>query len=303
MNSVPQPAISVVIPTLARPQELARAVRSVLAQTYSGHIEVLIVAIDSSPCLDIPESPNRSLRVVLASTPCSAGRARNLGVSHAAHDLVAFLDDDDQFRLQKLSRQVQRIDEFDAVFTGVRFHANGRIADHVPSLSSGLTYAAVTGEFFAVQTLLIRREAFGELGGFDPLLPKAEDQDFVMRIGRTLRVAVIPEPLVVVERGHTSRMTLDYGTGAIAFEILRRKHPHVYARYPEALLVAHTRLGWLAFGSGNRSSARYHACRALRMSLGCSSAWLLLASALMLPQRAFFVLLRMRRLRWRRGDP
>jgi glycosyltransferase involved in cell wall biosynthesis len=303
MTPVGQPPISVVVPAFNRPTEVARALQSIYEQTYSGQIQAVVLAIGTDPRLVAPDAPNRSLTVVSIHAPCSPGHARNMGVSRSAHDLLAFLDDDDHFLPSKLSRQVEKIRDYDAVFTGVRYHANGRITDYVPRMTGDLAYAAATGEFFAVQSLLIRREAFAAVGGFDPLLPAASDQDFVMRLPAERYVAVVPEPLVVVERAHLARITLDYRRGEVAFQILREKHPHVYERHPEAVQLGHTRVGWLAFASGNRRSARYHARRALHESLGWVPAWFLLVAALILPRRTFAFALRARQMRWKRGDP
>jgi glycosyltransferase involved in cell wall biosynthesis len=298
----PVPPISVVIPTNGRPEEVVRAVRSVFEQDYPGDLEVVVVQMGKGTQLPTATAENRSLTVV-ARDPCTAGASRNDGVRHARHELIAFLDDDDYFLPRKLSAQVDLVRKFDAVFTGVRYHAHGRIKDAIPTTSGDLARDAALGAFFPVQTLLTTKRFFWSLGGFDPEIPSAEDQDLVMRMGDKSRVSFVREALVVVERAQRARLSLRYRVGVAGFDVLRRKHPGIYAAYPAAHSIAHTRLGWLAFAEGRRREARRHARAALRRSPSSASTWLLLIGATVLPPRAFDLAQGARHFRWQRGSP
>ncbi|MEO6202011.1 MAG: glycosyltransferase family 2 protein, partial [Nitrospirales bacterium] len=102
------PLISIVIPTRHRPDLVVRAVRSALGQTHQA-LEVIVV-VDGPDDLtveslgDIQDSRLRTK--VLPHTHGSA-EARNEGVKEARGRWVAFLDDDDEWLSQKLSRQLQ----------------------------------------------------------------------------------------------------------------------------------------------------------------------------------------------------
>src|SRR5687768_2514241 len=94
---VGNPAVSVVIPTRARPELVRRAVRSALDQTLRD-IEVVVV-------VDGPDPPTRQtladiddsrLRVVELAERGGAPAARNAGVRHARGRWTALLDDDDE---------------------------------------------------------------------------------------------------------------------------------------------------------------------------------------------------------------
>ena len=98
--------VSVIIPTYKRQDFTARAVRSVLAQTYRD-LEVLVVddcspepitaaALGNDPCL----------RVIRHETNRGVGAARNTGVEAARGDVVAFLDSDDYWLPEKLQQQM-----------------------------------------------------------------------------------------------------------------------------------------------------------------------------------------------------
>ncbi len=103
------PTVSVVIPTAGRPDTLARAVDSALAQTRPP-VEVIVV-------LDGPDEASHELLggyvaepVVVIQLPVRSGdggaTARNRGVAAANGGWIAFLDDDDEWLAGKLERQV-----------------------------------------------------------------------------------------------------------------------------------------------------------------------------------------------------
>ncbi|MCX5041691.1 glycosyltransferase [Aldersonia sp. NBC_00410] len=98
------PAVSVVIPTVGR-QTLGRAVRSVLAQTLSP-VEIVVVADTLAP-VPLPADPRLSL--LRAGPGAGSARARQIGIDAARGDVVALLDDDDEWHPEKLARQLEAV--------------------------------------------------------------------------------------------------------------------------------------------------------------------------------------------------
>ena len=96
----PPVEISVVMPTLRRPESLARAVRSVFAQADAGALELVVV--DNSP----EGSARAGLEALRAEAPFplryvheprpGVATARNSGLAAASGGLIAFLDDDEE---------------------------------------------------------------------------------------------------------------------------------------------------------------------------------------------------------------
>lgn len=102
------PLISIVIPTRHRPDLVVRAVRSVLGQTHQA-LEVIVV-IDGPDDLTVKSLVDiKDFRLRIKALPTNHGpaEARNAGVKEARGRWVAFLDDDDEWLPQKLSRQLQ----------------------------------------------------------------------------------------------------------------------------------------------------------------------------------------------------
>ncbi|MET9025952.1 glycosyltransferase family A protein [Nocardia sp. NPDC004168] len=90
--------ISVVIPTLDRPDLLGQALVSIYEQTYRD-VEVIVVNDGGVSVADIARAWEHELSIDLVELPHRAGcsRARNIGIERASGEYIAFLDDDDIF--------------------------------------------------------------------------------------------------------------------------------------------------------------------------------------------------------------
>lgn len=103
-----EPLVSVVIPNFNREAELQRAVDSVLAQDYAN-LEIVVVddASTRTVNLDLSRSSRELLRWIELPVNGGGATARNVGIDAAKGELVAFLDSDDVWISDKLTRQVQ----------------------------------------------------------------------------------------------------------------------------------------------------------------------------------------------------
>jgi glycosyltransferase involved in cell wall biosynthesis len=101
------PEVSVVIPTLRRPELVTRAVRSALAQTIED-IEVIVVidGPDDATSTALAAITDNRLRVVVLPQRGGASNARNAGVRVARAPWTALLDDDDEWLAHKLAVQL-----------------------------------------------------------------------------------------------------------------------------------------------------------------------------------------------------
>ena len=103
------PLVSVVIPTRDRPEATARAVRSALQQSHRK-LEVIVIDDGSSA----PEQTRQALlslqdprvSIHVQGHNLGANSARNRGVRLSAGEYVAFLDSDDEWYQEKISRQL-----------------------------------------------------------------------------------------------------------------------------------------------------------------------------------------------------
>jgi glycosyltransferase involved in cell wall biosynthesis len=101
------PLVSVVIPAHNARTTLERALRSVVAQTYS-HFEVVIVddaSVDDTA--DLARSfPGLDIRVERLDSQSGAAAARNRGIEVSRGEFIAFLDADDEWTPEKTALQL-----------------------------------------------------------------------------------------------------------------------------------------------------------------------------------------------------
>ncbi|MGD0394365.1 MAG: glycosyltransferase [Acidimicrobiales bacterium] len=201
------PQVSVVIP-VHRGGPFARdAVRSATTQSLDD-LEVLVV---SDGCTeDLTDLERMDGRVqVLNRDHAGVSIARNSGVAASLGEYVAFLDEDDRSRPERLQSQFDALR--DSPSAGM-CHGGFQVmnVDGVvegPRLGKELDYPAMLAcQFPLLSSMMVRRSVFWEVGGFDPALVTGEDVDLALRIAMQRDVVFVPEVLTYY-RVHDSNTT------------------------------------------------------------------------------------------------
>ncbi|WP_084627543.1 glycosyltransferase family A protein [Elstera litoralis] len=188
-------AVAVVIPTHNCLEYLKKSLKSIVDQTVED-IQIIVVVDRSSDgtaaWLAQYDCP-RPLTIIETDVG-SPALARNLGVEEARAPLVAFLDDDDVWMPGKLAAQIaahQADPEVVLSFTDYRHRTLdgqdfGTCFDYwgaKPAIARGFTRlnaqrSTLLGRnLVGTSTVMVRRDAFLAVGGFDPSLPSSEDWD------------------------------------------------------------------------------------------------------------------------------
>ena len=95
--------ISIIIPTFNIEKDLERAIKSLITQTIGfKNIEVVIVDDCSTDgtrnlILDYANKYDNIKYIFLETNSGSAGKPRNIGITHASADYIMFLDNDDEY--------------------------------------------------------------------------------------------------------------------------------------------------------------------------------------------------------------
>lgn len=257
MSAAAEPAVSVVIATRERPELLREAIASVLDQSYPGAIDVVVVFDRSDPDPSLVQTaPRRTVRVTTnAHKPGLAG-ARNTGIEQSDAPLVAFLDDDDLWLPDKLTRQVDALQRSPAaamVTTGIEVqYADTR---HVRVLDRAeVTFAELLRDRHAElhsSTILLRRSALVATGLVDEEVPGGfgEDYDFLLRVAKIHPILHVQEPLTVVRWGAQSFFFRRWPTMAEGLTWLLARHPEFdndrrgSARIRGQIAFAHAAMG------------------------------------------------------------
>jgi glycosyltransferase involved in cell wall biosynthesis len=220
-----KPVVSIILPTFGRLQYLLPTVASVYSQTLPDW--ELIVADDGSDAetrayLRTLETDSRVTLLWLTHTGIPA-IVRNAGLAKARGEYVAFLDSDDLWSPEKLSRQLAMLrarPRCGWCYTGIsHIDGSGRpLAEPVfgPWLpcDGAVFERLVTGPVvIRTPSVLAARELVAKVGGFDEAICSGEDYDLWLRLALVSDVALLDEPLVQVRR-HEANYTENW---AIAF--------------------------------------------------------------------------------------
>jgi glycosyltransferase involved in cell wall biosynthesis len=196
---VKPPLVSCIVPVFNGERYLQQALDSVLEQTYTP-LE-LIVSDDGSTdgTRAVVDAYGDSVRYLHQPNGGHAA-ARNLGLSIAQGEFVAFLDADDLWHPEKIERQVARLRGRPTVDACVTFVRNfwGPAEDRL-SEDARLT-EAVPG--YRSVTLLARRTLFERAGRFNPALRHGNDTDWFLRAAERGAVIELMPDVLVYRRLH-----------------------------------------------------------------------------------------------------
>lgn len=214
---MPHGDISVVIITHDRYELVQEAIECALSQTLRP-CEVVVVD-DGSPRPIEPryrsEHPPREVPIrFVRIEDLGPSTARNAGVACSKGELVALLDDDDQWEpgyLAACAVQLQH-DASECVITWMTCFDQSRrwpgkcIPQSLDGLDLFRSNHGVVGS-----NIVITRRAFDAVGGFDETLLGSEDKDFLIRLLQaSIGVVVHPQPLVLY-RVHAASQASGHG--------------------------------------------------------------------------------------------
>lgn len=198
-------AISVVIPTYNYGRFISEALDSVFVQTLRPS-EVIVVDDGSEDETERVVGSFGDKVIYIRQENQGVCAARNTGVARSSCELISFLDADDYWEPVKLQMQFERFEndpELGMVHCGMRefdgesgstvaLHLDGGEDDVADSLLlwNGPVIVGPGG------TIMVKRLAFDQVGGFDPEMKVGEDWDFCYRIAREFRIGFVRRPLV-----------------------------------------------------------------------------------------------------------
>ena len=205
-------SVSVIIPTHNRRALVCEAIASIQAQRAVA-CEIVVVddgsTDDTAAALQASAPHIRYVRRVRRGVAA----ARNAGVRCATGEWLAFLDSDDLWRPDKLARQLAyhaSRPELRASQTGEVWIRNGVRVNpcrHHRKPDGDIFAASLPRCVVSPSAVLLRRELFDELGGFDETLDVCEDYDLWLRLGVRNAVGLLDEPLVVKRGGHDDQLS------------------------------------------------------------------------------------------------
>ena len=195
MAKVTSSAVSVILPVLNEENYLEAAVKAVLAQDFSGPIEVVLaVGPSNDRTMEIAQNLAKTdARVKVVSNPSGRTAAGlNLAIKNSSHPIIVRVDGHANISKNYISIAVDLLEETGAVNVGGVMAAEG----HTPfekavagAMRSALGVGAAkfhtggsAGQTDTVYLGVFKRAAVDAIGGFDEHFTRAQDWELNFRL-------------------------------------------------------------------------------------------------------------------------
>lgn len=227
---------SVIICTFNRPDFLRRSLESALSQSYHPH-EVLVVDAGEVNVLDlVAECRKKYSSIDIKHLRIEAPNVcvmRNVGANHASGRYLVFLDDDDYWSDQYLSKLEEVIEHKtpEIILTSTWKIKNDEIFPYknAPEGIDVKTFIVKNNGCMG-SNICIDKDAYQRINGFDETLPSCDDMDFAIRIAQNgLRYFRLQDRLVYYQSHQGPRQSMR------PHPVLLYGIPKYYLRYKELM--------------------------------------------------------------------
>ena len=201
------PKVSVIIPFYSHADWLAEAIESVKQQDYKDY-EIIVINDGSEESLDTLLKTYGDSIVYRYKNNGGAATARNLGMELASGEYIAFLDSDDLWLPNKLSIQVNYMENTEAVWSYCGYETFGDANKKIYCMTKkrGGEIQRYSSHFIATPTVMVRTDFLREHVEcrFHPGLKFGEDSYMWFAINSTKPILALPEVLVKVRMRGTN---------------------------------------------------------------------------------------------------
>lgn len=267
------PIISVVIPSYNHAHLIGRALASVLAQDWPN-LDIVVVDNHSSDNTDevVTSFADSRIRLLKVHNEGVIAVSRNVGISAAQGDWVAFLDSDDWWSSDKLIRCSQHFDGADLIYHRLRIIASGwryvwpRYIGSWQVAKPVLQHLLMSGNPIATSSVMVRRSLLEQVGGFNERkeIVAAEDFDTWLRISTlTDRFCFVRASLGYYLFSMQSASRRDM---SLPMRQVQAAHAHHLSEQQRERVDAHAAYaaGRYAWRHGDLVRARNELCKSLR---------------------------------------
>jgi len=204
--------VSVVIPTYNRINLLERAVNSVIRQTKNA-FEIIVVDDGSDDNSSEMVKQKFGSVILVRQENCGVSAARNRGIEISKGDWIALLDSDDEWKPNKLEKQINALSEDPDYFF---CHTNETWIRNGVRVNQGKRHKKYGGYIFdkcldicriSPSSALFKKSILEHVGLFDNELHVCEDYDLWLRITREHKILFIDEPLIIKYGGHSDQLS------------------------------------------------------------------------------------------------
>ncbi len=247
--------VSIIIPTLKGDKSIARAIASVQNQTYQNFeiIVVLDMPFDTETEEVLKAINDKRISIYKVDKKVSASYARNIGISKAKGEYIAFLDDDDEWTNLKLRNQIDFLDNnpnFGGVLCDFIFATDGNYTYHqTKSNDYAKDILLMNVKVAAGSNLLTYTKYAKEIGGFDVEYEGNQDLEFLIRLNDTYKVGHINGYLLKVN-GRGGRVATNTDKLLRVKKLLFKNLKNIIEKYPKKIQDRIYARNWLQIARG-----------------------------------------------------
>lgn len=209
--------VSVIIPAYNGDRYIGEAINSILSQTYRDY-EIIVVDDGSTDSTRQVIEQYGSKIQYLSQTNQGVAASRNLGLTKAQGEYIAFLDQDDIFLSDKLASQVTLLEQNPSLgiansgwqIVNQQGETKAAVKPWVEIPELNLANLIIWKPVF-LGAMLFRRSWLKRTKGFDTILEQTPDVDLVLRLAAMGATAAWVKQVTVKYRQHeanASRNTL-----------------------------------------------------------------------------------------------
>ena len=246
-------SLTVVIPHYNRARMLRRALISVASQSFLPS-QVIVIDDGSTDenikkvlevCTEMAGIIN--IKLLRNDRNNGANYCRNVGINSSESEYISFLDSDDFWFPQKISRQMQEIfvhEQGDVrpilSFTGrYRIDGDGKIIARQFGGRSIDTKSLKESNFIGpLSSVVIDTKLARQIGGFDEALRACQDWEFFIRASEYAQLVGVPDPLCVYVDHDGDRISDGHKDRLMAILYIYAKHGRQNKTYRSAFFRA-----------------------------------------------------------------
>lgn len=229
------PLISVIIPMYNSSETIEKALDSIKNQTYQCNYQILIIndgSTDNSK--DVVEKyiiSNPKMNIILLNQENSGvSKARNSGLKLANGSYIAFLDSDDEWKAQKIEKQIQCFTQNKKIdFLGTNFDSLNIFRKELIFQVS--FYDLLFKNYFQPSTILMKKEIVDRIGFFNENQTHAEEGNYFFRISQIFNCYLLNESLIIFGSG--KKGFGESGLSSNLYEMEKGELKNIYFAYKQ----------------------------------------------------------------------
>jgi glycosyltransferase involved in cell wall biosynthesis len=290
---VKKPLVSIIMNCYNSDRFLREAIESVYSQTYSNWEIIFWDNASTDGSENIAKSYDDRIKYYQASETTPLGEARNLALSKAFGEYLAFLDCDDLYLPDKLERQVAIMRDNDyAMCYGsaiiIDKHGKQIKKTKVRNKSGYLLNKLLLHYEISMQSVMIRRSTLkdGALS-FDKTLTYSPDYDLFMRVACTNSIGVIHDYISQYRISDNSLSKQSLGVVSTelrhTLDFISKAHPNLKQKFIKEFKASYAKLHYYNAVFRLYENDRRRAKREIKKIMNLKFEYLILYFLLILP--------------------